>query len=217
MGRLVGAVWGLFLYFCLATVLALLIGFVALWMSGKLDQRKLAQMVAVAHGVDLFERPETDTYKPDGTPIDAQIDQRGYQLRQMEFRAQSLFQETQALARLQSRVEAEQALATQVHKNFEEEIKEWQTGNKAESLENARLLLENLKPKQAKDQLMIMIQNGEIDAVVRLMIAMPISKRAKIAGEFKTPEEEQELAKIVDLIREGQPEAGRVDDILDKL
>ncbi len=215
MGRLVGAVWGTILYFCMATVLALMIGVAALWISGKLNQQKLAQMVAVAHGVDLFERRDDENaFQPDGTPIEEQSAQRGLKLRQMELRAQFIYQEEQALVHLQTQVESNQALATKVHKNFEEQIQKWRTGNRAEGLENARVLVENLKPKQAKDQLMIMIENGEIDAVVRLMVAMPISKRAKIAGEFKTPEEEQELASILDLIREGQPDAGRVDQIV---
>ncbi len=50
------------------------------------------------------------------------------------------------------------------------------------------LILENMKPKQAKEQIQKMLDDGEMKQAVVLMSAMPIEKRAKIVTEFKTDE-----------------------------
>ena len=42
--------------------------------------------------------------------------------------------------------------------------------------------------------------------------AMPIEKRAKIVTEFRTPEEAQQLAEMLRLIRAGEPDVTLIDE-----
>ena len=58
-----------------------------------------------------------------------------------------------------------------------------------------QLIWENIKPKQAKEQILQMIDSNEQDAVVAILTKMSISKQAKIIGEFKTPEESKNSRK----------------------
>ena len=86
------------------------------------------------------------------------------------------------------------------------------SGAIATNVENARLILESIKPKQAKEQIVLMIKDGQMKDVVALLTPMPVTKRAKIITEFKTPEEAKMVAELLDLIREGVPEAPLVDE-----
>jgi hypothetical protein len=47
---------------------------------------------------------------------------------------------------------------------------------------------------------------------VALISAMSPAKRAKLLAEFKTPEENERLAKILTLIRTGEPELTLIDE-----
>ena len=55
---------------------------------------------------------------------------------------------------------------------------------------------------------MAMLAKNEIQDVVALLAPMTDGKRAKIIGEFKTPEETQKIDEVLRLIRRGEPEAG---------
>ena len=64
-----------------------------------------------------------------------------------------------------------------------------QKGAAATGSEDVRRTLETIKPKQAKELLVLMLEQKEMDDVVVLMAGMPDGKRAKIIAEFKTPAE----------------------------
>jgi len=65
--------------------------------------------------------------------------------------------------------------------------------------------LQTIKPKQAKELLVQMLENNEIDQVVLLLSGLSETKRAKILAEFKTPDENKRLSEVLRLIRQGQP------------
>ena len=100
---------------------------------------------------------------------------------------------------------------------FNEELKKMSEGVVATGEENVRTIWEHIKPKQAKEQMLLMLEAQETEKAVSLLSAMPIAKRAKIAGEFKTPDEAQKLAEILKLLREGVPQLGVVDGAREKL
>jgi hypothetical protein len=95
---------------------------------------------------------------------------------------------------------------------FRAQLDELHEGVLANNRETARLILESIKPKQAKDQVLRMVKEGEMDDVVSILSLMPTTRRAKIIGEFKTEEEAATLAEILQLIREGVPEAKLIED-----
>jgi hypothetical protein len=72
--------------------------------------------------------------------------------------------------------------------------------------------LEAIQPKQAKDQIMKMLEeyptefDQPLQDVVTIMKAMPLDKRRKILGEFKSEPEIEKLAVILREIRLGTPD-----------
>ena len=116
-------------------------------------------------------------------------------------------------ALLQLRV-LEQQVATE-----NERLKQWQEGMdqriaRAENtvLESSLLELQQtlmvISPKQAKEQILKMLQTSTdgsdvraMNDVVRMLKAMPLDKRKKILGEFKSAPESEKLADILREIR----------------
>ena len=99
-----------------------------------------------------------------------------------------------------------------VEKEFQVKLDSMRSGAIATNVENARLILESIKPKQAKEQVVLMIKDGQMKDVVALLTPMPVTKRAKIIAEFKTEDEAKMVAELLELIREGLPEAPLVDE-----
>jgi hypothetical protein len=72
-----------------------------------------------------------------------------------------------------------------------------------------------MKPKQAKEQLLLKFKEDKIEVVVETMKNMEETKRAKVLTEFKTPEDQEILAKILEHIR--SPSVNIVTDTLREL
>jgi lysophospholipase L1-like esterase len=121
------------------------------------------------------------------------------------------------LRQQQGKLADERKQVQKLRDDFDKELRTTREGALAVGGEQARQILENIKPKQAKEQLLDMLKNDEMDKVVTLLAGMSDSKRAKIVGEFRTPEEAQQLSDILRRIREGAPEAALSDDAQQKL
>ena len=79
------------------------------------------------------------------------------------------------------------------------------------------LIIGSAKPKQAKEQLVQMLDNDELDIVVALLAALPDTKRSKIIAEFKTPNEAEQLGQILRRMREGYPDVALPEETLKQL
>jgi len=207
MSRLVGLFGSLFAYFCVGTVLAqgLLVGYVV--MEGKVDKRKLIDMLAVAHGLELD--PESDF---EATPEKHSTEQASLRenrsataelTRDLELKHQLLQSSKTELERIKTE------LVSKV-KEFQSRVQDFvQLLNTEKKLaaNKAQIevvnILQTSKPKQAKTQLMLMWNRDEKDRVVNLVTAMPERSRKKIVAEFKTEEDDQTLSEILKLIGEG--------------
>jgi hypothetical protein len=214
MGRLLGSLVTLFVYLCVGTVLTgiILAGYAL--SKGYLDKEKLTKIVAVAQGTAAASTDataiSTDVAKPAETTEQTSIDEienrRSIQSRDLELREQSLHSSLEQLRFEQRKILDEKKTYDGLKTSFEKQLAELQTGAQAMGRENIRLIWENIKPKQAKEQILQMIAAGEQADVVAIMSAMPIGKRAKIIAEFKTDEESKKLEELLRLIREGVPE-----------
>jgi hypothetical protein len=210
MGTLVRILGAGFVYFCTATLLAqiALVGY--FWSQGWLNRGKVAQVAAFVRGGELpgLTRKSGSADAPPSSINLSDIESaRAVRLRQFEVReqaAQNVLQqvrfEMDALTKKKERFD-------QLYATFKEQLGQDKVTALARGNENARLLLESVKPKQSKELIMEMIKADEIDEVVTLFGAMPITKRAKIAAEFKTEEETKKLDEILRRIRRGLPDA----------
>jgi len=216
MGRLLGMLSALFAYLSVATVLAAGAGIVYLRANGKLDDQKLARVVALLQGLEVTEKPpeaavenkDQDAEQPsyDDREKARQLHSRQLEMRELALKngLERMLYEKRLLAEDRDRYERLKAA-------FEEQLASLHDGAKSSGRENIRLIWENIKPKLAKSQILEMLQAQEINEVVAILSLVPIAKRAKIISEFKTAEEESKLDEVLRLIRQGVPETNLID------
>jgi hypothetical protein len=198
--------------FCVATCIAetILVGYV--WNSGKLNRDKLVQMVAVAHGIDLAQRREEPGPAPQPPPTEqvsleeiARV--RAIHVRQLELREQALKNAMDQIRFDQEKLADQRKRYKQQKEEFDSRLLAMEKDARSGGAADVAAIMEKIKAKQAKEQILKMLNDREIDAVVVLLAGMQDSKRAKIIGEFKTPDESEKLREVLRRIREGEPRA----------
>lgn len=221
IGRMLRIGTLLFAYSCIATIIAQMIGLGMLWSKGSLESGRLMQALAAIEGVDLAAMQQEAveariTLNPGQPSIEEIIQARAEGLRQIEMKEIAVSAGMQEIENQFRSLEEEKHQFELVRQKFGEELETMYADALVEGRDNARILLENLKPKQAKEQILQMLENGEIDQVVTLLSEMPVSKRGKIAREFKAEDEVVKLAQILERVREGKPDTTIVDEVRDE-
>ena len=217
IGRLLGALAALFAAICVATVIAQALAIGYLRSRGKLDEKTVLKMIAVANGIDPSpggapRGPSVDEAGPEQASLEDVARERALKSRDIELREQSLNDNLSTVKTEYAKLINEKDRYERIKTAFRAQLDELRTGVAADNRETARVILENMKPKQAKEQILRMVKEGEMTDVIKLLALMPVSKRAKIVGEFKSEEEAETLAEILQLIREGVPEENLIDD-----
>jgi hypothetical protein len=211
-GRLLRGLFALILYFALATLIAE--GIMGWYVASRwqLDGDKMAQMLAVAQGVEINRAPPPAPREPASTSADQPSYDQILEARAMKDKNLQLRE--QALANTHAQLRVEQRKLTDEEKRYQQQMSDYlakldatSKGAKAQGREEVRRILETLKPKQSKEMLLGMLENKETEEVVMLLGGMTDTRRAKILGEFKTPEENKKIEEVLRLIRQGVPEA----------
>ena len=216
MGKLLGGVGALVSYCCVASIITLVGGAAYLRSSGQLSDEKMAQVLAAAQGVSLAApHVEPAKQEEDKSTEQPSFDEREHAReligRQLEMREQALKTGVERIRFEQRELTEEKERYLRLKTAFDEQLASLRDGALLNGRENVRLIWEHIKPKQAKEQIMQMLEDQEITEVVSILSTMPIAKRAKIVAEFKTPEEAAKLGEILRLIRQGVPEVNLID------
>ena len=216
ISRLLALAASAVVYFCVATCIAeaIIVGYVcSAW---QLDRRKMIQILAVAHGIDLAgtgREAETGQPPPPEQVSLEQISQaRALHVRHLELREQALKSALDQLRFEQQKLADERKRYDKQKEDFEAKLLAVQEEAQGSGVAQLTAIMEKIKAKQAKQQILQMLEDNEINQVVLLLSGMQDSKRAKIIGEFKTPEESDKLAEVLRRIRDGVPEAGLAED-----
>ncbi|MGQ9575379.1 MAG: hypothetical protein ACUVUC_08675 [Thermoguttaceae bacterium] len=212
IGRLAHLAWGMVLYFALATLIAegIMAGY--LYSAGRLDPEALGRIVAILSGVAPAQTaPSGDASEPQAPAEHPSYEQileaRALKDKNLQLRELAL---ANALAQLkidQRRLAEDEKRYRQQQADHEARLAAAAQSAKAAGRQEVRRILETVRPKQAKEIVAGMLEAREEDEVVLLLSGMNESKRAKILGEFKTPEEINKVEAILRRIRLGVPEA----------
>jgi hypothetical protein len=192
----------------MATVVALAIGLGYLVVTGGLDRQKLARIIAVAHGLELSaDEPsgETVTATPAAQMGRQPSDVLAVRSSDLDLRERFIEGQRQTLELERTKLVAEQSRLAEAQAALKKQRSDWEDGERAKGIEEAVLLIGKLSPSQAKEQILLYLNKGEMDWVVSLMRKLPVERQAKIASEFTTPEDTQRLAEIIRRIRDAQP------------
>jgi len=225
MGKMLRLASSAFVYACIATILAQGIGLAVLAATGVLTQEKMYDVLAVAYGIDLAELEAKhqaiamaqSTEQPAFEDI---VEARAMKRLDLELREQAVENGLDDLRNLQAQLVTERKRYDDLRKSFDKNLKQLAKDTKNAALLEVQQTLEAISPKQAKEQILIMLDDDDADAadsVVVIMKAMPLDKRKKLIAEFKTPEEVTKLAQILRQIRLGRPDGDIIKNTQDQL
>lgn len=221
MKKILGLVSAGVMYFCLATVISqvLILGYLA--SRGGLQGENVNHILALAQGAKIADLAppsvEVEETNRDEKSLDEMASQRALVLRDMELREQALRRGLDTLEAGRQRLVNERREYITERREFEDSLAQTRQGTTEEGQNNVRGIISNMKPKQAKELLMTMLEQGEMDEVVQLLGQMPANKRKKIVDEFKAPGEVEKVNEILRQMRRGGAEAQLLEETQEAL
>ncbi|MBX7072849.1 MAG: hypothetical protein K1X71_06835 [Pirellulales bacterium] len=212
MGGLISKLGAGVSYFAVATVLAAITLVVIGFSTGTLNEAKLARLRAVLVGTEA-QAPKARPDEAKETPsYEELLERRSVKFRELELREEVVRQNVSILTRERLDVTARRDELTRIQQAFQAELAQMADAALVAGEENVRLTFERMRPPQARQQLLLMLEQGELENVVAMLAAMPIERRAKIVAEFKSPEDLPRLNEILEVMGQGDPVARMVDE-----
>ena len=207
-----------FIYLCVGTLFAEVVVGVVLANQWKVGPTQLIQMLAIAQGVDLFaikEEAEKDIDEVSYEQVSYEEIQatRAESILHLQLREQALSDELDTASREQRLLASEMKrfkLAAQTLDGRLATLREDAvTGGQAD----VRAIVEGQKAKEAKEYIVTMLDNDDLNEVVILLAGMPPKKASDIAKQFITTGEVDKLYEVLTQMRKGYPESGIADEI----
>jgi len=206
--RWLGAV---FVAVSIGTVVSLAVIGAMLWWKGVLNDERLYGMLAALQGIKPPPPPkltalDTDAEQPSFEQI---LTSRMRTSLDLDLRESAIDKSLGDLRTIETALQSESKRLDNWKQSFDKRLAELQTAATDNSLREVQQTLEVIQPKQAKEQLVKMLEepksavNDPMEDIVRILKAMPLDKRKKILAEFKTPEEIKTFAEILRVVRLG--------------
>lgn len=222
MSKLLKLLSGAIVYFCVGTVLAQAVGGTFVVARTGFNRDKLYRLVAVIQNVDLEslrakrEAAKKPEHSEQVSPEDV-LRARLMKDLHLDLRESAIDKALGELRALEGKLKTERERYDELKQGFDERLAEIERGASDMSLQEVQRTLEAIQPKQAKEQILKMLSEDEEEAaekamtdVVTILKAMPLDKRKKIIGEFKTPDDSEKLSEILKEIRLGEPEVSLI-------
>jgi hypothetical protein len=205
----------LFVAFAIGTVISLAVVGTMLWWKGVLTDERLFGMLAALQGIKPPPPPsitglDTDAEQPS---FDQILHSRMRASLDLDLRENAIDKSLGDLRTIEKALHSESTRLDSWKQSFDERLASLQTAATEAALLEVQRTLEAIQPKQAKEQIVKMLQDPKTDVddpmedIVRILKAMPLDKRKKILAEFKTPEEVEKLHEILRVVRLGGSDA----------
>lgn len=209
VGKLLGAGGVAFVYACVATTIAETIIVGSLWQAGAFEQTKVQKYSALIYGFDLAELhiggPSKNSSDPATTMTrDQLLDSRVKSNPTLATRQEAIRKGADDIRALVQTLSTKRERYEIVKRGFDDLLLKLEEDVDTAALTEVRRTLEVLQPKQTKDLMIDMLENGDVspdDSVLEDILAMirgmPQDKLKKIFTEFKTEEERVVLNNIL--------------------
>ena len=229
MKRLVQLISAAIACLCVATVLAEGVGATYVYLRVGMSQDKLYRLLAVLENVDLdaIRAKHEAAKKPENSEQVSPEDVLRARLvndLHLDLRESAIDKALLELRALEGKLKTERERYDEIKLSFDKRLDELKAGASDMSLQEVQRTLEAIAPKQAKEQILRILDEPDEDAaeramtdVVTILKAMPLDRRKKIIAEFKTAEEAQQLHEILREIRLGEPEVSLIRDTREKV
>jgi hypothetical protein len=211
-----------FICFCVATVIAQAAAVTALMAKGALDRGRVYRVLAALHGVDVVtmqtqlseQKKDTDEEQPS---LATRVEAQSLKSLDLDLRETALDKGLLDLANLQTTVRTEQAEFQTQRQSYDAKLKDLVEQEQASAMKQLQRTIEAMRPPQAKEQLLKMLEDQAIGDVVTIIKNMPADKQKKLIAEFKDPSDEDQLYQILKSIRAGEPVVSQIQDAREKL
>jgi hypothetical protein len=216
----------LFLALCVGTVLSLAVIGGMLWWKGVFQDERWLAMLAALHGIQpaAVVAPQPDPVDDEQPSYEQITEQRLAASLDLELRETSIDKTLGELRNLETQIRTEREWLDRWKLSFDQRLATLETKATEESLLQLQRTMESMNPKQAKDQIMRMLEASSTRAeddplrdVVTILKTMPADKQRKIIGEFKLEDEQERLAEILRQIRLGTPDSDLLRDTRNQL
>ena len=206
-----------FAYFSVATILAQAALLGVLYARGNLSRAKTIDLVAISQDVDLqtMWRKLEAASKPvafEQVSFEEVLTARKHLSLDLDLREIAADKGLIDVRQLAVLLEDERRQYETLKYEFDQRIENVRQGAVDEGLKEVQRQLESVDAKLAKDQILRILGNTEIpqdtsmNFVVTMFKNMPLERKKKIMGEFKTAEDRQQLNMIMSQIRLGVPD-----------
>ncbi|MCU0876784.1 MAG: hypothetical protein MUF06_03210 [Pirellulaceae bacterium] len=216
----------LFLALCVGTVLSLTVIGGMLWWKGVFQDERWLAMLAALHGIQpaAVVEPQPDPVDDEQPSYEQIAEQRLAASLDLELRETSIDKTLGELRNLETQIRTEREWLDRWKLSFDQRLATLETKATEESLLQLQRTMESMNPKQAKDQIMRMLEasptrpeDDPLRDVVTILKTMPADKQRKIIGEFKLEDEQERLAEILRQIRLGTPDSDLLRDTRNQL
>lgn len=202
----------LFMYFCVAMVLMFWAGLIVLGSHGCLTKDCFYRVAEVMYGIDMpptsgrtFKRTDKNFEKITSDQI---ADSRSVGELDLALREQFIERGLVETRDLQQQLEEQVALYKKMCVAFHRKLEKLEKKNQDEGISKAREVIERMKPRQAKDQLVRMIVHDEesgLQTAVMIVMSLSHDKQKKIFSEFTGEQDKELLNKLLVEIRRNEP------------
>jgi hypothetical protein len=209
MIKILNLLWVLILGFCVGTVITEALLAAVLAPKLKLNNARVAQIAAIAQGADVAPKEGPKGASPpenEQASYQEIVEARAVKFRNLELREQQLRNNLAQVQLEESKLADDIKRNKQLADSFNAQLEAVRKNATSSGMDDLLRTIVKMQAKQAKEQLIVMLDNKEMDAVVSLIRQMPDKQRANIIGQFKTDEEKEKLAEVLRRLREGQPE-----------
>jgi hypothetical protein len=206
----------LFVWFCVASLLAQLCILVIVSARGNLNQKTIANIIAALNGIDVqSEKLKGVLISAREAPIPTYEDVVSAKVKS----SLELDSRQEALDRLQRQIsDRERVLRDEIERfdvrksEFQLELAKIRDETASENLNQIVQFFTNLGAEQAKSQLLLLLKNNQKGDVVAILKTLPSDKQKKLLAEFTNEQDQQPLSEIIQELQN----TSSIDSIIDK-
>ena len=226
MKNLFGWLSSVFVAVAIGTFVSLLVLLGMLWWKGTLADERLLGMIAALQGIEAAPpEKEGDELDPNAEQpsFDQMVQARVQASLDLDLRESAIDKSLLDLRATETQIKTERERLDLWKTDFDQRLAQLETAGTDTALVEVQRTLEAMSPKQAKDQVLRMLEEAPtaeddpMQDVVAIFKALPESKQKKLFAEFKTPDELDQLAEILHQIRLGLPDSELIRDTRNQL
>jgi hypothetical protein len=226
MNRILSWTGSLLVAFSIGTTISLVVVAGMLWWKGALADERLIAMIAALQGIKPLPPGAAEAADPaaaEQPSLDQIMRARLRTSLDLDLRESAIDKSLGDLRTVETLIKTERERLDLWKLDFDQRLAKLETAATDAALLEVQRALEVMSPKQAKDQILKMLDepgaagDDPMQDVVTVIKSMADDKRKKLLGEFKTPEEADKLAEILHEIRLGLPDSDIIRDTRNQL